>query len=516
MAKAGAQVVLISGYDGGTGAAPRTSIHHAGLPWELGLAETHQTLIQNDLRSRVVVETDGKLMSGRDVAIACMLGAEEFGFATAPLVTMGCVMMRVCNLDTCPVGVASQNPELRRRFRGKPEYVVNFMRFIAQELREHMARLGVRTVDELVGRTDLLRVRERAVNERAATVDLSAILGNPYIGEGYKTHFDPADIYDFGLEKTVDQSVLLARMGAALKKGQKKRLPLSVTSTDRAMGTMFGSGITRAHGEGLEEDTFIVHCAGGGGQSFGAFIPRGLTLELEGDSNDYFGKGLSGGKLVAVVDSGLAKGTFLDAGGKDVVIVGGGDTGNDCVGTAIRHGCRSVVQLEMLPKPPDVRGEDNPWPQWPRVCKTDYGQEEAAALFGADPRRCQSTVKECRVDESGALCSIVTVRLEPKEQDGRRIMAEVSGSEEELPCQLLLIAAGFLGPEDYTADVFGVERDSRSNAATAAGGYATGVDKVFAAGDMRRGQSLVVWAIAEGRAAAREVDEYLMGYSGLA
>ena len=218
----------------------------------------------------------------------------------------------------------------------------------------------------------------------------------------------------------------------------------------------------------------------------------------------------------SLLDSGLAKGTFLDAGGKDVVIVGGGDTGNDCVGAAIRHGCRSVVQLEMLPKPPDVRGEDNPWPQWPRVCKTDYGQEEAAALFGADPRRYQSTVKECRVDESGALCSIVTVRLEPKEQDGRRIMAEVSGSEEELPCQLLLIAAGFLGPEDYTADAFGVERDSRSNVATAAGGYATGVDKVFAAGDMRRGQSLVVWAIAEGRAAAREVDEYLMGYSGLA
>lgn len=218
----------------------------------------------------------------------------------------------------------------------------------------------------------------------------------------------------------------------------------------------------------------------------------------------------------SLLDSGLAKGTFLDAGGKDVVIVGGGDTGNDCVGAAIRHGCRSVVQLEMLPKPPDVRGEDNPWPQWPRVCKTDYGQEEAAALFGADPRRYQSTVKECRVDESGALCSIVTVRLEPKEQDGRRIMAEVSGSEEELPCQLLLIAAGFLGPEDYTADAFGVERDSRSNVATAAGGYAAGVDKVFAAGDMRRGQSLVVWAIAEGRAAAREVDEYLMGYSGLA
>ena len=299
VAKAGAQVVLISGYDGGTGAAPRTSIHNAGLPWELGLAETHQTLIRNGLRSRVVLETDGKLMSGRDVAIACMLGAEEFGFATAPLVTMGCVMMRVCNLDTCPVGVATQDPELRKRFRGKPEYVVNFMRFIAQELREHMARLGVRTVDELVGRTDLLRVREQAVNERAATVDLSAILDNPYAGGTDKTHFDPADLYDFHLERTVDLSVLLDRMGGALKKGQRKSISVSVTSTDRAVGTLFGSEITRLHGEkGLAEDTYTVRCTGGGGQSFGAFIPRGLTLELEGDANDYFGKGLSGGKLV--------------------------------------------------------------------------------------------------------------------------------------------------------------------------------------------------------------------------
>ena len=299
VAKAGAQVVLISGYDGGTGAAPRTSIHNAGLPWELGLAETHQTLIQNGLRSRVVLETDGKLMSGRDVAIACMLGAEEFGFATAPLVTMGCVMMRVCNLDTCPVGVATQNPELRKRFRGKPEYVVNFMRFIAQELREHMARLGVRTVEELVGRTDLLRVRKHAVNERAATVDLSAILGNPYVNGAYKTHFDPADAYDFHLEQTVDMSVLLQKMGSALKKGQKKSVSIPVTSTDRTVGTLFGSDITRLYGEDrLEEDTFVVRCTGGGGQSFGAFIPKGLTLELEGDTNDYFGKGLSGGKLV--------------------------------------------------------------------------------------------------------------------------------------------------------------------------------------------------------------------------
>ena len=298
VAKAGAQVVLISGYDGGTGAAPRTSIHNAGLPWELGLAEAHQTLIQNGLRSRVVGETDGKLMSGRDVAIACMLGAEEFGFATAPLVTMGCVMMRVCSLDTCPVGVATQNPELRRRFRGKPEYVANFMRFVARDLREHMARLGVRTVEELVGRTDLLQVRRQAVNRRAATVDLSAILDNPYACGEYKTHFDPADVYDFHLEKTVDMSVLLPKLGGALKKGQRRAVFIPVSSTDRTVGTILGSDITRLHGGSLADDTFTVRCAGGGGQSFGAFIPKGLTLTLEGDSNDYFGKGLSGGRLV--------------------------------------------------------------------------------------------------------------------------------------------------------------------------------------------------------------------------
>ncbi len=255
----------------------------------------------------------------------------------------------------------------------------------------------------------------------------------------------------------------------------------------------------------LDEFDAVILCCG-------AKKPRDLPV-AEGVDGVHFAVDFLASTTRALLDGGLAKGSYIDAAGKDVVIVGGGDTGNDCVGTAIRHGCRSVVQLEMLPKPPDVRGEDNPWPQWPRVCKTDYGQEEAAALFGADPRRYQTTVKECRVDESGALCSIVTVRLEPKEQDGRRILTEVSGSEQELPCQLLLIAAGFLGPEDYAADAFGVDRDSRSNVATAVGRYSTAVDKVFAAGDMRRGQSLVVWGISEGRAAAREVDEYLMGYS---
>ena len=297
VAKAGAQVILISGYDGGTGAAPRTSIHNAGLPWELGLAETHQTLIMNDLRSRVRLETDGKLMTGRDVAIAAMLGAEEFGFATAPLVTMGCVMMRVCNLDTCPVGVATQNPELRKRFKGKPEYVINFMYFVAQELREYMAKLGIRTVDELVGRSDLLKVKENAAGKWTNKIDLSAIINNPYLNTERGMKFDPAQVYDFELEKTKDMQVLMKEFRSALHTKKKKKIEITVKNTDRSLGTIFGSEITKRYQDTLEEDTFVVNCTGSGGQSFGAFIPKGLTLNLTGDSNDYFGKGLSGGKL---------------------------------------------------------------------------------------------------------------------------------------------------------------------------------------------------------------------------
>ena len=297
VAKAGAQVILISGYDGGTGAAPRTSIHNAGLPWELGLAETHQTLIMNDLRSKVRLETDGKLMTGRDVAIAAMLGAEEFGFATAPLVTMGCVMMRVCNLDTCPVGVATQNPELRKRFKGKPEYVINFMHFVAQELREYMAKLGVRTVDELVGRSDLLKVKEHAAGKWTDKIDLSAIISNPYLDTDRGMKFDPAQVYDFELEKTLDMQVLMKEFKSALHNKKKKKIEINVKNTDRSLGTIFGSEITKRYHDTLEDDTFVVKCNGSGGQSFGAFIPKGLTLHLIGDSNDYFGKGLSGGKL---------------------------------------------------------------------------------------------------------------------------------------------------------------------------------------------------------------------------
>lgn len=301
VAKAGAQTILISGYDGGTGAAPRSSIHNAGLSWELGLSETHQTLLKNGLRSRVRIETDGKLMSGRDVAIAALLGAEEFGFATAPLVTMGCVMMRVCNLDTCPVGVATQNPELRKRFRGKPEYVENFMKFIAEELREYMARLGVRTVDEMVGRSDLLKAADRADEPHIGKVDLSAILDNPYTGKTQKVTFDSRAVYNFELEKTLDEKILLKKCIRAVSGGTKAELNVEVTNTDRTFGTILGAEITRQNPAGLPDDSIVINCKGAGGQSFGAFIPKGLTLCLTGDSNDYFGKGLSGGRLIVKV-----------------------------------------------------------------------------------------------------------------------------------------------------------------------------------------------------------------------
>ena len=297
VAKAGAQVILISGYDGGTGAAPISSIHNAGLPWELGLAETHQTLLQNGLRNRVMIETDGKLMSGRDVAIAALLGAEEFGFATAPLVTLGCVMMRVCDKDTCPVGVATQNPELRKRFAGKPEYVIHFMEYIAQQLREYMAKLGVRTVDEMVGRTELLKVKDN-LSAQEAKVDLSRILQKTGAERNISV-FDPACAYDFQLEQTKDEAVLLKKkdLKDAISAGVKKTYSVRLSNTDRTFGTLLGAEITRKHPEGLADDTITVNCTGAGGQSFGAFLPRGLTLSLCGDSNDYFGKGLSGGKL---------------------------------------------------------------------------------------------------------------------------------------------------------------------------------------------------------------------------
>ncbi len=324
VAKAGAQVILVSGHDGGTGAAPISSIHHAGLPWELGLAETHQTLIQNGLRGRVVLETDGKLMSGRDVVIASLLGAEEFGFATAPLISMGCSMMRVCQLDTCPFGVATQNEKLRANFPGKPDYVENFMKFIAQEMREIMAKLGVRTVEDLCGRTDLLKLKDRQGFKRASLVDLSRVLASCDPGLDWKKN---RSLYNFKLETTVDEKTLLPMFGDSLMesgslsvggslplatagkpssatpspRGSTPKTPdgiINIQSTDRSVGTILGSEIQKHFGGKISDDTFRVEFAGGAGQSFGAFIPKGLTLILTGDANDAFGKGLSGGKIV--------------------------------------------------------------------------------------------------------------------------------------------------------------------------------------------------------------------------
>ncbi len=307
VAKAGAGVILISGYDGGTGAAPLSSIHNAGLPWELGLAETHQTLVANGLRNQVVIETDGKLMSGRDVAIAAILGAEEFGFATAPLITMGCAMMRVCQSDTCPMGVATQNPELRKRFAGKPEYVENFMIFIARQLREIMASLGVRSVEELVGRTNLLKVKED-LTEKQKKLDLSRILLDMSGTDRSLSTFHPEHLYDFKLPETLDERILLSSKDIlnSIETGEPSVVSIDVGNTNRTVGTLLGAEITRRHPEGLPDDTITVHCKGAGGQSFGAFIPKGLSLRLTGDCNDYFGKGLSGGRLVvsAPVDAG--------------------------------------------------------------------------------------------------------------------------------------------------------------------------------------------------------------------
>ena len=302
VAKGGAQVILVSGYDGGTGAAPRTSIKNAGLPWELGIAETHQTLILNGLRSRVRIESDSKLLSGRDVAISCMLGAEEFGFGTTLLMCEGCVMMRVCNLDTCPMGICTQNPELRKHFRGKPEYIINYLTFVAQELREYMAKLGVRTIDELVGRTDLLHVKPSAPGSRTAKMNLDCILHNPAITNS-NVHFVPADTYDFHLENTLDMKVLMKKFKLSSKTPQS--VTLDVSNTDRAFGAIFGSEITRKYGDSMSDDVYTANCTGAGGQSFGAFIPRGLTLKLTGDCNDYMGKGLSGGKIVVRPPEGI-------------------------------------------------------------------------------------------------------------------------------------------------------------------------------------------------------------------
>ncbi|MES2469650.1 MAG: glutamate synthase large subunit [Verrucomicrobiota bacterium] len=305
VAKAHADVVLISGFDGGTGASPQTSIKHAGLPWELGLAETHQTLVLNKLRSRIVVETDGQLKTGRDVVIAALLGAEEFGFATAPLVTLGCIMMRVCHLNTCPVGVATQNPELRKNFTGDPEHTVNFMKFIAQEVREIMAELGFRTINEMVGRTDALEARAAVDHYKAKGIDLSKLLYSPPMGPEVGRYC--TEIQDHGLEKSLDLTHLLDLCEPAIQRGEKVRVNLPIKNTNRVVGTILGNEITKRHWHGLPEDTVHLKFHGSAGQSLGAFVPKGVTIELEGDANDYVGKGLSGGRIIIYPD---ARSTF--------------------------------------------------------------------------------------------------------------------------------------------------------------------------------------------------------------
>jgi glutamate synthase (ferredoxin) len=296
VAKAHADVVLISGYDGGTGASPQTSIKHAGLPWELGLAETHQTLVLNNLRSRIVVETDGQLKTGRDVVIAALLGAEEFGFSTAPLVSLGCIMMRVCHLNTCPVGIATQDPQLRQNFTGDPGHAVNFMTFIAQEVRELMAQLGFRTLDEMIGRTDVLEPKKAVEHWKAKGLDFSKILYQPEVGPEVGRYCQIPQ--DHGLDKSLDMNVLLDLCKSAIENGEKVKATLPIKNVNRVVGTILGNEITKRHWEGLPEDTVHLHFQGSAGQSFGAFVPKGVTLELEGDANDYLGKGLSGGKII--------------------------------------------------------------------------------------------------------------------------------------------------------------------------------------------------------------------------
>jgi glutamate synthase (ferredoxin) len=297
VAKAKADVILISGHDGGTGASPLSSIKHAGVPWELGLADTHQTLVMNNLRSRVALETDGQLKTGRDVVIGAMLGAEEFGFATAPLVALGCIMMRVCHLNTCPVGVATQDPKLREKFAGDPGHAVSFMRFVAREVREHMARLGFRKLTDMVGRTDCIRVRTPEGHPKAGSLDLSAILHRPEVADGVGRFCQTRQ--DHGLDKSLDRTRLLELCAPALENGTPVSASLPIRNVNRVVGTMVGSELTRRWGPaGLAEDTIQLHFEGSAGQSFGAFVPRGMTLTLEGDANDYLGKGLSGGRIV--------------------------------------------------------------------------------------------------------------------------------------------------------------------------------------------------------------------------
>ncbi|CAG8654235.1 8220_t:CDS:10, partial [Racocetra persica] len=936
VAKAKADHILISGHDGGTGASRWTSIKYAGLPWELGLAETHQTLVLNDLRGRVIVQTDGQIRTGRDVAIACLLGAEEWGFATTPLIALGCIMMRKCHLNTCPVGIATQDPELRKKFDGQPEHVINFFYYIAEECRQIMAKLGFRKINDMVGRTDKLKVNESLRNAKTANIDLTPILTPAFtLRPGVATHNvlkQDHKLYIRLDNKLIDESE------PALTKRKKVEIDCEILNTDRALGTTLSNHISKKFGEhGLPDDTIHVRIKGSAGQSFGAFLASGVTLELEGDCNDYVGKGLSGGRIIvyppkvstfkseeniivgnvclygatsgqaffrgiaaerfcvrnsgaiavvegvgdhgceymtggrvlvlgptgrnfaagmsggiayvlditqdfrtkcnkemvdletvndpeeisflrnliedhrhytqsevadrilknfnqvlplivkimpvdykavlekqkrlaeeaqkkkeqpplpqisvkkeaepsvvdiedsmvdeeaakkraetldkvrgfmkykrkvdnyrnpvkrikdwkeinarlndaqlkvqaarcmdcgvpfcqsdsgcpigniipkwndlsiecaiidkgfemgwiipnppairtgkkvaiigsgpaglaaadqlnkaghtvtiydrndrfggllmygipnmkldkktvqrridllaqegikfvanahvgvnvdatkvrlendalivatgatwprdlpipnrnldgiyfameylqlntqSLLDSNLQNGKYIDAKDKNVIVIGGGDTGCDCIGTAVRHGAKSVVNFELLPEPPAKRANDNPWPQFPRVFKVDYGHAEVQMQFGKDPREYCVLSKEFVSDGNGK------VKDWSKDASGRWVMKEIPGTEQFFQADLVFLAMGFLGPEDKLLNSLGLKIDQRKNIETPKGRYSTAVPGVFAAGDCRRGQSLIVWGINEGRQAAREVDQYLMG-----
>ncbi|TVY40577.1 putative glutamate synthase [NADPH] [Lachnellula occidentalis] len=949
VAKAKADHILISGHDGGTGASRWTGIKYAGLPWELGLAETHQTLVLNDLRGRVVVQTDGQLRTGRDVAIACLLGAEEWGFATTPLIAMGCIMMRKCHLNTCPVGIATQDPELRKKFQGTPEHVINFFYYIANELRAIMAKLGFRTINEMVGHAECLRVREDLRTNKTQNIDLSLILTPAHkLRPGVAT-FNVRK-QDHRLYVRLDNK-LISEAELTLDKGLPSRIECDIVNTDRAMGTSLSYQVSKRYGEeGLPMDTVHVNIKGSAGQSFGAFCAPGITLELEGDANDYVGKGLSGGRLIiyppraavfkaeenvlignvclygatsgtcffrgvaaerfgvrnsgatavvegvgdhgceymtggrvlilgstgrnfaagmsggiayildiqqdflsklnpemveasgiddpteiafvrgliedhhhytgselaarilldfnralsrfvkvlpvdykrvldeeaaklaeakrseyklpllpgnpvrelhekgskekhekksdlqdieetigdsavekkrslvldktkgfmkyqrrsekyrsaktrtrdwaelskrldedelkyqaarspcegacvlginedpvgiksiecaiidrgfdmgwmipqppkvrtgktvavigsgpsglacadqlnkaghqvtvyeradrcggllmygipnmkldkkivkrrtdfmaaegivfktgvavgedvilaglkaendavviatgatvardlpiknrnlegihfamqflhrntkSLLDSELADGEYISAKDKNVVVIGGGDTGNDCIGTSVRHGAKSVTNFELLPQPPNERARDNPWPQWPRVYRVDYGHNEVKQHMGKDPREYCVMSEEFVDDGSGKVKGINTIRVEwTKSATGGWDMKKVDGSQQFFPAELVLLSMGFLGPEDR---VLGdeIEKDARKNIKTPSGKYHTNIEGVFAAGDCRRGQSLIVWGINEGRQSAREIDLYLEKSTGL-
>ncbi|KAJ3773747.1 NADPH-dependent glutamate synthase [Lentinula raphanica] len=1013
VAKAKADHILISGHDGGTGASRWTGIKYAGLPWELGLAETHQTLVLNDLRGRVTVQTDGQIRTGRDIAIACLLGAEEWGFATTPLIAMGCIMMRKCHLNTCPVGIATQDPQLRAKFAGQPEQVINFFYYLAEDLRRYMAKLGFRTINEMVGRADVLKVNEKMRTPKTAHLDLAAILKPAWQmrpgAATYRVRQQDHKLYIRLDNKFIDESE------PALTKGLPVHIECDVVNTDRALGTSLSYRVSKLYGEeGLPRDTIHISMKGSAGQSCGAFLAPGITIELEGDANDYVGKGLSGGRLIvyppkasvykaeeniiignvclygatsgeafirgiaaerfavrnsganavvegtgdhgceymtggrvvvlgntgrnfaagmsggiayvldtahtfaskvnmemvelgkvtdpreiaalrsliedhrhftgsevadrvlhdfhhllplfvrvmpmdykrvleeqaarekeeklrssiidmvpsrtasqvdlasegledillpktpfpsatpkrhepsvvdledslvdeasqkqrlnkldktrgfmkykrlaeayrpprkrvkdwkeistrlteselsyqsarcmdcgvpfcqsdtgcpisniipkwndlvfkgqwqdalnrllmtnnfpeftgrvcpapcegacvlgineqpvgiksiecAIIDKGfemgwmspnppsfrtgkrvaiigsgpaglacadqlnkaghlvtvydrndrmggllmygipnmkldkavvqrrldlmaaegitfipnahvgvdidvediraendalvictgatwprdlripnrdsdgihfameflqlntkslldseLQDGKYINAKGKDVIVIGGGDTGNDCIGTSMRHGAKSVTNFELLPRPPVAHGRDNPWPQWPRIFRTDYGHTEVAAHFGNDPREYCISTKDFVVDEGGKLCGLNTVRVEwTKDSGGKWKMEDVPGSEKFFPAQLVFLALGFLGPQNNLINALGVKQDARSNIQTPHKKYSTNVEGIFAAGDCRRGQSLIVWGINEGRSAAAEVDAWL-------